>query len=104
MVWYSHLFKNIPQFFGVQLYQKDLNDPVNHDGVITHLEPDTLGFEVKWSLGNITKNKAHGGDGIPVELFQVLKVDAVRQLHSVCHQYFFIKPVVNLWCLFNKLI
>ena len=66
--------------------QKDLHDTDNHDGVITHLEPDILECEVKWALGSITTNKAHGGDGIPVELFQVLKDDAVKVLHSICHQ------------------
>ena len=69
-----------------ELYQKDLHDPVNHDGVITHLEPDILECEVKWALGSITTNKASGGDGIPVELFQILKDDAVEVLHSVCQQ------------------
>ena len=65
--------------------QKDLHDPDNHDGVITHLEPDILEYEVKWALGSITTNKASGGDGIPVELFQILK-DAVKVLHSICQQ------------------
>jgi len=65
---------------------KDLNDPDNHDGVITHLEPDILKYEVKWALGSITMNKASGGDGIPVELFQILKDDAMKVLHSVCQQ------------------
>ena len=63
--------------------QKDLHDPDNHYGVITHLEPDILGCEVKWALGSITMNKASGGDEIPVELFQILKVDAVKVLHSM---------------------
>ena len=66
-----------------ELYKKDLNDPDNHDGVITHLEPDILECEVKWALGNITTNKARGSDGIPVELFQILKDDAVKELHSI---------------------
>ena len=66
--------------------QKDLNDLYNHDGVITHLEPDILECEVKWALGRITTNKASGGDGIPIELFQILKDDAVKVLHSVCQQ------------------
>ena len=66
--------------------QKDLHDPDDHDGVITHLEPDILEWEVKWALGRITTNKASGGDGIPVELFQILKDDAVKVLHSVCQQ------------------
>ena len=68
------------------LYRKDLHDPINHDGVITHLEPDILECEVKWTLGSITTNKANGGDGIPVELFQILKDDAVKVLHSICQQ------------------
>ena len=66
-------------------YKKDLHDPDSHAGVITHLEPDTLECEVKWALGNITTNKASGGDGIPVELFQILK-DDVKVLHSICQQ------------------
>ena len=66
--------------------QKNLNDPDNHDGVITHLEPDILECEIKWALGSITMNKASGGDGIPVELFQILKDDAVKVLHSICQQ------------------
>ena len=67
-----------------ELYKKDLHDPDNHYGVITHLEPDILEWEVKWTLGNITTDKASGGDGIPVELFQILKDDAVKVLHSIC--------------------
>ena len=70
----------------VGLYKKELHDPDNHDGVITHLEPDNLECEVKWALGSITMNKAIGGDGIPVELFQILKDDAVKVLHSICQQ------------------
>ena len=66
-----------------ELYKKDLHDPDNHDGVITHLEPDILECEVKWALGSITMNKASGGDGIPVELFQILKDDAVKVLDSI---------------------
>ena len=66
--------------------QKDLHDPANHDGVIIHLEPDILECKVKWALESITTNKASGGDGIPVELFQILKDDAVKALHSVCQQ------------------
>ena len=69
-----------------KLYKKDLNDPDNHDGVITHLEPAILECEVKWTLGSITTNKATGGDRIPVELFQILKDDAVKVLHSICQQ------------------
>ena len=67
-----------------ELYKKDLQNPDNHNGMITHLEPDILECEVKWALGNITTNKASGGDGIPVELFQILKDDAVKVLHSIC--------------------
>ena len=69
-----------------ELYKKDLHNPDNHDGVITHLEPDILECEVKWALGSITTNKASGGDGIPVELFQIPKDDAVKVLHSICQQ------------------
>ena len=67
-------------------YKKDLHDPDNHNGVITHLEPDILQCEVKWTLGSITTNKGSGGDGVPVELFQILKDDAVKVLHSICQQ------------------
>ena len=69
-----------------ELYKKDLHDADNHDGVITHLEPDILECEVKWALRSITTNKASGGDGIPAELFQILKDDAVKALHSICQQ------------------
>ena len=69
-----------------ELYKKDLHDPDNHDGVITDLEPDILECEVKWALESITTNKASGCDGIPVELFQILKDDAVKVLHSICQQ------------------
>ena len=69
-----------------ELYKKDLHDPYNHDGMITHLEPDILESEFKWALGSITMNKAGGGDGIPTELFQILKDDAVKVLHSICQQ------------------
>ena len=69
-----------------ELYKKELHNPDNHDGVITHLEPDILECEVKWALESITMNKASGGDGIPVELFQILKDDAVKVLHSICQQ------------------
>ena len=68
------------------LYKKDLHDPDNHDGVITYLEPDNLECEVKWVLGSITMDKASGGDGIPVELFQIFQDDAVKVLHSICQQ------------------
>ena len=69
-----------------EVYKKDLNDPDNHDDVINHLEPDILECEVKWALGSITTNKANGGDGIPAELFQILKDDAVKGRHSICQQ------------------
>ena len=69
-----------------ELYKNDLHDPDNHNGVITHVEPDNLECEVKWALGIITTNKVSGGDGIPVELFQILKDDAVKVLHSICQQ------------------
>ena len=74
------------QEYTEELYKKDLHDPDNHHGVITHLEPDILECEVKWALGSITMNKASGGDGIPVELFQILKDDVVKVLHSICQQ------------------
>ena len=71
------------QEYAEELYKKDLLDPDNHDGMITHLEPDILECEVKWALGSITMNKASGGDGIPVELFQILKDDAEKVSHSI---------------------
>ena len=71
------------QEYTEELYKKDLHDPDNHDGVITHLEPDNLDCEVKWALGSITTSKASGGDGIPVELFQILEDDALKFLHSI---------------------
>ena len=74
------------QEYTEELYKQDLHDPDNHNGVITHLEPGILECEVKWALGSITTNKASGGDGIPVELFPVLKDDAVKVLHSLCQQ------------------
>ena len=74
------------QEYTEELYKKDLHEPDNHDGVITHLEPDIPECEAKWALGSITTNKASGGDGIPVELFQILKDDAVKVLHSMCQQ------------------
>ena len=74
------------QEYTEELYKNDLHDPDNHDGVITHLEPDILEWEVKWALESITRNKASGSDGIPAELFQVLKDDAVKELHSICQQ------------------
>ena len=74
------------QEYTEELYKKDLHDPDNHDGGITHLESNILECEVKWALGSITMNKVSGGDGIPVELFQILKDDAVKMLHSTCQQ------------------
>ena len=74
------------QEYTEELYKKDLHDQDNNDGMIIHLEPDILECEVKWALGSITTNKASGGDGIPVELFQILKDDAVTVLHSICQQ------------------
>ena len=74
------------QEYTEELYKKDLHDPDNHDGVITHLEPDILEREVKWALGSITTNKACGDDGIPGELFQILKDNSVKVLHSICQQ------------------
>ena len=74
------------QEYTEKLCEKDLRDPNNHDGVITHLEPDILECEVKWALGSITKNKASGSDGIPAKLFQILKDDAMKVLHSICQQ------------------
>ena len=83
------------QEYTEELYKKDLHDPDNHDGVITHLEPDIL--EVKWALGSITTNKASGGDGILVELFQILKDDAVKLLHSVCQQIWKTQHCLQDW-------
>ena len=74
------------QEYTEELYKKDLHDPDNHDGVISDLEPDILECEVKWALESITMNKASRGDGIPVELFQILEDDAVKVLHSICQQ------------------
>ena len=74
------------QEYTEELYREDLNDPDNHGGLITHLEPDILECEVKWALGSSTTNKASGGNGIPAELFQILKDDAVKVLHSICQQ------------------
>ena len=75
------------QEYTEELYEKELHDPDNHDGVIIHLEPDILECEVKWALESVTVNKASGGDGIPVELFQILKDDAVKVLHSLCSKF-----------------
>ena len=74
------------QEYTEELYKKDLHDPDNHNGVITHLEPDILECEVRLALGSITPNKASGGDGIPVELFQILKDDVINMLHTICQQ------------------
>ena len=84
------------QEYTEELYKKDLHNPDNHDGVITHLEPDILECEVKWARGSITMNKASGGDGIPAELFQILKDDAVKVLHSICQQTWKTQQLV-LW-------
>ena len=78
--------KKKQQEYTEELYKKDPNDPDNYNGVITHLEPDILECEVKWALESITMNKASGGDRIPIELFQILKDDAVKVLHSICQQ------------------
>ena len=75
------------QEYTEELYKKDLHDPDNHDGMINPLEPEILKCKVKWALGSITTNKASGGDGIPAELFQILKDDAVKVLHSICCAY-----------------
>ena len=74
------------QEYTEELYKKDLHDPDNHNGVITDLKPDILECEIKWALGSITMNKASGSDGIPAELFQILKDDAVKEFHSICQQ------------------
>ena len=80
-----------------ELYKRDLNDPDNHDGVMIYLEPDILKCEVKWALGSITTNKVSGGDEIPVELFQILKDDAVKVLHSICQQIWKIQQWPQDW-------
>ena len=85
------------QEYTEELHQKNLYDPDNHDGVITHLEADILQCKVKWALGSINTNKASGGDGIPVELFQILKDDAVKVLHSICQQIWKIKLWSQDW-------
>ena len=88
--WYgpnrSRRYKKRWQEYTEELYKKELHNPDNHDGVITHLEPDILECEVKWALESIIMNKYSGGDGIPVELFQILKDDAAKVLHSICQQ------------------
>ena len=80
-----------------ELYKKDLHNQDNHDGVTIHLEPDILEYKVKWALGSITTNKASGGDGIPVELFQILKDNAVKVLHSICQQIWKIQQWPQDW-------
>ena len=85
------------QEYTEELYKKDLNDPDNHNGVITHLEPDILECKVKWALGSITTNKASGADGIPTELFQIPKDDAVKVLHSVCQKIWKIQQCTQDW-------
>ena len=85
------------QEYTEELYKKDLHDPDNHDGVITHLEPDILEREARWALGSITMNKASRGDGIPGELFQILKDDAVKVLHSICQQIWKIQQCSQDW-------
>ena len=81
------------QEYTEELYKKDLQDPYNHNGVITHPEPDILECKVMWAVGSITMNKASGGDGIPVELFQILKGDAVKVVHSICQKIW----KIQLW-------
>ena len=95
-----HLAEDIKkrwQKYTEEMYKKDLNDPDNHVDVITHLEPHILEWEVKWALGNITNNKASGGDGIPAELFQILKDDAVQVLHSVYQQIWKTQQWPHAW-------
>ena len=99
MVWtyQKQQIKKRWQEYTEELYKKYLHDQDNHDGVITHLEPDILECEVKWALESITTNKASGGDGIPVELFQILKVDAVKVLYSICQQIWKTQPWAPDW-------
>ena len=90
------------QEYTEELNKKDLHDPDNHSGVITQLDPDILECEVKWALGSVTTNKASGGDGIPVELFQIPKVDAVKMLHSICQQIWKTQQWLQDWkCQFS---
>ena len=91
------LAKVLRQEYTEELYKKDLHDQDNHDGVVTHLEPDIPECEVKWALGSITMNKAGGGDGIPIQLFQILKDDAVKGLHSICQQIWKIQQWPQDW-------
>ena len=90
------------QEYTEKLYKKDLHDQDNHDGVITHLEPDILKCEIKWALESITTNKASGGDRIPVELFQILKDDAMKVLHSICQQTWKTQQWPQDWKIFIK--
>ena len=85
------------QDYTQELYRKDLHDSGNHDSVITHLEPDILECKVKWALGSITMNKANGGDGIPVDLYKILKDDAVKVLHSICQQIWKTQQWPQVW-------
>ena len=87
----------MPNKYKEELYKKDLEDPDNHDGVITHLEPDILECEVKWALESITTNKASGGDEIPVDVFQILKDDAVKVLDSTCQQIWKTQQLPRDW-------
>ena len=89
--------KKMWQEYTEELYKKDLHEPDNHDGMITHLEPDILECEVKWALGSIITNTASGGDGIPVELFQTLKDDAVKVLHSICQHIWKTQQWIQDW-------
>ena len=89
--------KKMWQEYTEELYKKDLDDPDNHNGVITHTEPDILECKVKWSLGTITVNEASGSDGIPVEPFQILKDDVVKVLHSICQQIWKIQQLPEDW-------
>ena len=89
--------KRLQEYKYKELYKKDFNDPDNHNGVITHLEPDILECEVKWALGSITTNKASGGDGIPVDPFHFLKDDAVKVLPSICKQIWKIQQWPQDW-------
>ena len=92
----AEVIRKRSQEYTEELYKKYLHDPDNHDGVITHLEPDILKCEVKCALESITTNKASGGDGIPVELFQILKDDAVEVLHSICQQFWKTLPELSV--------
>ena len=93
----ARIHRRIVQEYTEELYKKGLNDLDNHDGVTTHLDPDILECEVKWDLGSITMNKASGGNGIPAELFQILKDDVVKVLHSICQQIWKTQPWPQDW-------